>query len=170
MIWFIIGLVVATVIIVCILCDDWCDLGEKFWYSILTLMTVFFISFLVWLFGSLIISSNADVKYEMVSDTKIIALKDNQNISGSFYIMGGYVDEDLYYYYATETEFGYKTEKIKADNTYIKYTDGETHIEKYEGKFANEDVNIWASPMYSNRYIIYCPEGTITNEFNVDLE
>jgi hypothetical protein len=106
----------------------------------------------------------------MVSDTKIIALKDNQNVSGSFYIMGGYVDEDLYYYYATETEFGYKTEKVKADNAYIKYTDGETHIEKYVGEFANDSANFWGFPMCDNRYIIYCPDGTVTNEFIVDLE
>lgn len=42
----------------------------------------------------------------VVSDTKIVALKDNQNISGNYYLLSGYVDEDLYYYYATETEFG----------------------------------------------------------------
>ena len=84
--------------------------------------------------------------------------------------MGGYVDEDLYYYYAIETEFGYKIEKIKADNVYIQYTDGETHIEKYEGDFVHKSKYIWGFPMCDDRYIIYCPEGTITHEFNIDLE
>lgn len=84
--------------------------------------------------------------------------------------MGGYVDEDLYYYYATETEFGYKTEKVKANNAYIKYADGETHIERYVGEFANEKNNLWGFPICDDRYIIYCPDGTVTNEFIVDLE
>lgn len=170
MIWFIIGLVVAVVIIVYICRDDWNDLGEKIGLSILTLSTSFVISLLVLLLASVIISCNVEIEYDKVSDTKIVALKDDQNVNGSFYIMGGYVDEDLYYYYATETEFGYKTEKISSDNAYIKYTDGETYIEKYVGRFANTNINLWALPICSNRYIIYCPEGTVTNEFNVDLE
>lgn len=170
MIWFIIGFVVAISIIICIWCDDWNDLGEKIGYSVLILLTSFLISLIVWLGASAITTCCAEIKYDIVSDTKIIALKDNQNVNGSFYIMGGYVDEDLYYYYATETEFGYKTEKIKADNAYIKYTDGETHIERYEGEFASGSAYLWGACICSDRYIIYCPEGTVTNEFDVDLE
>ena len=170
MIWFIIGLIVAAIIITRICLDDWNDLGDKIGLSILTLFASFILSFIALLLASSIISCNAEFEYDKVADTKIVALKDNQNVNGSFYIMGGYVDEDLYYYYATETEFGYKTEKVSAANAYIKYTDGETHIERYEGKFANESTNLWAFPMCTSRYIIYCPEGTATNEFNVDLE
>lgn len=33
-----------------------------------------------------------ELEYKVVSDKKIVALKDNQNISGSFYITGGRVD------------------------------------------------------------------------------
>lgn len=170
MIWLIIGLIVAVAIIVCICLDSWNDLGEKIGYSIITLLASFLISVLVLFFASMFISCGAEIEYNKVSDTKIIALKDNQNVNGSFYIMAGYVNKDLYYYYTTETEFGYKTEKIRADNAYIKYTDGETHIERYEGEFANEGTNLWAFPMCSDRYIIYCPDGTVTNEFDVDLE
>lgn len=170
MMWFIIGFIVAAIISVAICCDDWNDLGEKIGLSILTFLVSFVISLLVFLLASLIISSAADIEYDKASDKKIVALKDNQNVSGNFYIMGGYVDEGLYYYYATETEFGYKTEKVSAENAYIKYTDGETHIEIYSGHFVNESVNLWAAPMCNDRYIIYCPEGTVTNEFNIDLE
>lgn len=170
MIWFIIGLIAAVVTIVCICRDEWNDLGEKIGYSILAIFTSFVLSVIVLILASAIISCGAEFEYVKVSDTKIVALKDNQNVNGSFYIMGGYVDEDLYYYYATETEFGYKTEKISADNAYIKYTDGETHIERYMGRFANANTNIWAFPWCDDRYIIYCPDGTVTNEFNIDLE
>ena len=170
MIWFIIGFVVWVAITIYFICDSWYDIGEKICNSMLVFFLSFLTSLIVWLGASAITSCYAEIEYNMVSDTKIIALKDNQNVSGSFYIMGGYVDENLYYYYATETEFGYKTEKIAADNAYIKYTDGETHIERYQGEFANTISYLFGVPMCNDRYIIYCPEGTVTNEFNVDLE
>ena len=171
MIWLIIGFIVAIAIIIfgCV-SDEWYTIGDKIGASILVLLASFVCSIAVLVLASAIVSSVAEIEYNVVSDTKIIALKDNQNISGSFYIMGGYVDEDLYYYYATETEFGYKTEKIKADNTYIKYTDGEAHIEKYNAEFANDAMEFWGGCTCDDRYIIYCPEGTVTNEFDVDLE
>ena len=121
-------------------------------------------------FTSKIISSFADVEYYLVSDTKITALKDNQNVNGNFYIMGGYVNEDLYYYYAAETDLGYKINKIMADNAYIKYTNEETHIQQYRGDFVNDKLIIFGVPLYDDRYVIYCPDGTVTNEFNIDLE
>ena len=170
MIWFIIGFIVSVLIIINIFRDDWNDWFEKIFGSILVLFLLLLISFLVLIISSSIVSCCAEIDYNVSSDTKIIALKDNQNVNGSFYIMGGYVDEDLYYYYATETEFGYKTEKVKADNAYIKYTDDETHIERYVGEFVNDGTYLLGFPMCNDRYIIYCPDGTVTNEFNVDLE
>lgn len=172
MVWLIIGVIAALALVIYV----WC---EEIWVGVFTCivesMAVIFaagaITLIVIMASSAIASAGENViEYNQVSDTHIIALKDNQNINGSFYIMGGYVDEDLYYYYATETEFGYKTEKIKADNAYIKYTDGETHIEKYDGDFVNRRRYFWGFPMCSSRYIIYVPEGTITNEFDIDLE
>ena len=170
MIWFIIGLVAFIVVTIRLCCDEWYDLGEKFVGIFLAFIITALSSLGVLIITSAIVSSVAEVEYNIFSDTKIVALKDNQNVNGSFYIMGGYVNEDLYYYYATETEFGYKTEKIKADNAYIKYTDSETHIEKYKPEFTKSYVYLFAFPMNLSRYIIYCPDGTVTNEFRVDLE
>lgn len=138
--------------------------------SLFVLAASFLVSLIVCAAASGIATDFAEVDYKVISDTKIIALKDNQNVSGGFYILGGYVDEDLYYYYAEETEFGYKTEKIDASDAYIKYTDDEAHIEKLRGEFANDIAYLFGIPMCDHRYIIYCPEGTVINEFNVDLE
>ena len=172
MIWLIISLIVTIAIIVHIWHEDlWAGVGTCIMESFLVILVSCAVTLLVILLSSAVVSSRDNVfEYNKVSDTKIVALKDNQNASGSFYIMGGYVNEDLYYYYATETEFGYKTEKVKASDTYIKYADGETHIEKYVGEFINDSMNFWGFPMCNDRYIIYCPDGTITNEFIVDLE
>lgn len=170
MIWLVIGMIACLAWIIYIFCDSWNDWVEKILESIIAVLVSFLITFIMLIVSSTIVTGCAEINYNVVSDTKIIALKDNQNISGNFYIMGGYVNENLYYYYATETEFVYKTEKVKADNAYIKYTDGETHIERYVGEFANDGANLWGFPMCNDRYIIYCPDGTVTNEFIVDLE
>lgn len=170
MIWFIIGCVATIVIIIHICIDDWNDLVDKILLSILTIAVSLVFSFLVLVMTSEIVSGFADIDYVKKTDTQIIALKDNQNISGGFYIMGGYIDEDLYYYYAKETVYGYKTEKVKAENSYIKYTNDKPHIETYEPKFKSGVTYAFAVCMCDNRYVIYCPENTIANEYVVDLE
>ena len=114
MIWFIVGFIVAVIIIVNICRDNFYDFSEKLTLSTMTLFLSFLGSICVLGIASVIASSYAEIEYNIASDTKIVALKDNQNANGSFYIGSGYVDEDLYYYYAIETEFGYKTEKNKS--------------------------------------------------------
>ena len=156
-------------LVVDIWCKEFCDLFSKIFFSALIGFASLIVTVVILCFASECVSYDANMTYNMVSDKKIIALKDNQNVSGNIYLMGGYVDEDLYYYYSTETELGYKVEKIEADNVYIKYTNGEAHIERYEGKFINKMLYIFGLPYY-DRYVIYCPEGTVANEFNVDLE
>lgn len=170
MFWIIAGCIAIVLAIIFTCCEDLLDLGEKIGFAFMWVIVVVFATFLLLALSSKIASSCAEAEYKLESDTKIVALKDNQNISGNFYIMGGYVDEDLYYYYAVETQFGYKTEKVKASNAYIKYTDDEPHIEKYTGDFAKSGMYFWGIPMYDDRYVIYCPEGAVTNEFEVDLE
>lgn len=170
MVWLILGFIIAVIIIIVGCVFEWDGIGEKIGNSVLTLISSFVMSVLVAIFMGMIITPISEIEYSVISDTKIIALKDNQNVNGSFYVLGGYVDEGLYYYYAVETEFGYITEKIKAENVYIKYTNDEPHIEEYQGSFANKKNNLWAVPLCSNKYIIYCPNGTVTHEFNIDLE
>lgn len=172
MIWLIISLIVTIAIIIYHWRENlWYGVGICILETIGILAASFFVTILIFILSSFIVSSNDNViEYNEVSDTKIIALKDNQNVSGNFYIMGGYIDKDLYYYYATETEFGYKTEKIKAENAYIKYTNDEPHIEKYDSDFTNDALYFWGGCTRDDRYIIYCPNGTVTNEFSVDLE
>lgn len=140
-----------------------------------------FIVFVISLFGSMttillvlissgIMSGNVEFEYTKIEETNIIALKDNIGMEGHFYITGGYVGSELYYYYATETEFGYKTEKVKAELVYIKETNETPRIERYKGDFANSRNELWGIPLCNDRYIIYCPEGTVCESFLIDLE
>lgn len=169
MIWFVIGGAVAIVLIIKLWVDDWYYLGDKILLSFLETLAAFLVTSLVWFCVSGMMSLSIDLEYTKDSDTQIIALKDNQNVNGRFYIMGGYVDEELCYYYAKETEFGYKTEKIEASKAYIKYTDEQPHIERYTAEFPKDFLYVFGNPI-GKRYVIYCPENTITTEFAVDLE
>lgn len=107
---------------------------------------------------------------ELAESQNIIALKDSQNIYGQFYLMGGYVKDDLYYYYAEETEFGYKCEKVKASDSFVVYTDGQPKIETYNAtSFKHWWTYIYAIPDHTH-YIIYVPYGTVKSEYKIDLE
>lgn len=170
MIWLILGLIVCIIIVIRTCLDDWWHIVDKILLSILTVLLSVIGTGAILVLASGIVSPTASMEYNKTEDTQIIALKDNQNISGTMYLMGGYVGEDLYYYYAKETEYGYTTNKIKADNCYIKYTNEKPHIETYEADFEHKAMYWLGFPMVSNRYVIYCPENTITNEYSIDLE
>lgn len=172
MIWFILGLVGFVVYFIWFIVEEWewSDSSDRVFIPFLSFLSALLVSVLCCFISSLVVSEVAELDYTKTNDTEIIALKDNQNISGGFFIMSGYVDEDLYYYYAKETVYGYKTEKVKAENSYIKYTNDKPHIETYEPKFKSGVADAFAICMSDNRYVIYCPENTIANEYVVDLE
>lgn len=170
MIWFLIGLIVFVIISIRIFCDRFCNLGEKFLFSFATLLATLFFSIILFIISSEIISACVDAEYKVVSDNKIYALKDDQNINGSFYIGTGHIEEKMYYFYIDKTEYGYKTNKVLADNTYVEYTKGKPHIKRLVGDFKNKNLYWLGCPVWDDKYIIYCPKGTITNEFKIDLE
>ena len=170
MIWFILGAIVCIAVIIYVFYEKF-FLYEKIMVVIVAPIVSFIICCVVLLVVSLFASSSSNIEYNnMDSDMKIIALKDNHGISSRFYLTSAYVNEDLYYHYAVETEFGYNTMKAKASDSYIRYTDGDAHIETYKPKFTNSIFYWFAMPITGNRYIIYCPENTIVTEFNIDLE
>ena len=102
------------------------------------------------------------------------ALKDNDEIYGSFFIGSGTINKKQYYYYLTETPKGVQQQKIEANhNVYLNYTkEGDTpRIEVQKFKCGNELLHFLSHGMgdYSE-YYIYIPEGSIAHEFSIDLE
>lgn len=151
------------------------DIFMGFWDYVLGIFISALAGIAVFLFCGLIclgISScvkDESMNIELVDSQNIIALKDSQNIDGQFYLMGGYVKEDLYYYYAKETEFGYKCDKVKASDSFVVYTDGQPKIETYKAtSFKHWWMYIYAIPEHTH-YSIYVPAGTVTNEYKIDL-
>lgn len=101
---------------------------------------------------------------------EITALKDSSNVEGSFYLGSGYIDEEQYYYYMTDTNKGKKMEKVLAEDSYIKEVDGEVKLDIYELEynFIGKVLMFFNSSGYE--YIFNVPKDTVTTEFNVDME
>ena len=113
------------------------------------------------------ISSNEIIYEETV--TPIVALEDNVTSRGQFFLGTGTSKSDIYYYYMIDTERGYVMKNVKACDAYIKY-DVEPRIVIENGcGFKHWYNNIWAFPV-STQYTIYVPEGTILNNYNIDLK
>ncbi len=153
---------------------------------------VFVIGILSWVASVVISSTISETKeeYKLVESHNIIALQDSSNTSGTFFLGCGTVGSSMYYCYYIDTDDGYKYQQIKVSSddvdVSIKYCkEKETpHIEKYdEYKITTCDKN-WGwlidfklskstesqSVFSPQKIIIYLPEGTIAENYKIDLQ
>ena len=113
------------------------------------------------------ISSNEIIYEETV--TPIVALEDNVTSRGRFFLGTGTSKSDIYYYYMIDTERGYVMKNVQASDAYIKYDTNPRIVIENGCGFKHWYNNIWAFPV-STYYTIYVPEGTILNNYNIDLK
>lgn len=107
---------------------------------------------------------------EPTSIEYITALSDNQEINGkirrSRYAIRGYFNEELYYSYMVDVgNGGKKSNKVPSNNTTIYETDRNYKVEWYTGH--KEFLGLKGQKTY---WKIYIPVGSITDEYNIDLE
>ena len=104
------------------------------------------------------------------TETPLIALKDNSTIDGSFFLGCGNVDSKTQYSYAVDTEFGIEIKALSAnEKIYFKYDEGTPALIKSEPVYST--LAEWLSaPWYGPVYTFRIPEGSIINEYQVDLE
>ena len=107
---------------------------------------------------------------EKSSTERIIALNDSTGVNGRAGFLGsGYVEDELYYYYMTDTKEGFQAKKIKAEDTYVRYSD-EPIVETYTAtNFKNKLLWLIALPIKSF-HIVYIPEGSIIENYQIDLK
>lgn len=142
-------------------------------------LLIFFVGFLyVFIsFGIYIFTEGSDnfTHYEKDSEWTIYALDDSIGASGRFFLGSGRIDSDIYYYYVYNTVHGQKIGKLRASNVYLKYDDDNHYIEKYNRHY-NDDLKtkLLVTQLFTkcedSYYVIYIPEGSITNDFTVDLQ
>ena len=120
------------------------------------------------------LAADKTVLPDVESNTPIIALIDDENTHGTRYLWRGTIDEDVYYRYIIEDEFGYEQKKIKADeNTRIKYIGASTipYIEVYGYEYSSRFARFLYGDCNDKFYIFYVPEGSIivSGHYEVDM-
>ena len=123
-------------------------------------------------------AAGATHSIEKVEVTPLYALKDNSNLSGTFFLGSGSVNETDYYYYIVREEGkGYCVQKKAINNyTYLDYLNSEDCeydepcIVYYYDEWDSKILRFFAwSP--ANWHTFYVPEGSIIeNYYEVDLE
>lgn len=123
-------------------------------------------------------AAGATHSVEKVEVTPLYALKDNSNISGTFFLGSGSIDETDYYYYIIREEGkGYCVQKKAINNyTYLDYLNSEgceydkPCVVYYYDEWDSKILRFFAwSP--ENWHTFYVPEGSIIeNYYEVDLE
>lgn len=104
------------------------------------------------------------------TETPLIALKDNSTIDGSFFLGCGNIGSETQYSYAIDTEFGIEIKTLSAnEKIYFKYDEGTPALIKSEPVYST--LAEWLSVPYDRPvYTFRIPEGSIINEYQVDLE
>lgn len=165
----ILGLIIGFIAGVIYALNNCYDFLEGAGMTILITILGIMISFIVILPVSAIADSCADKTWSTVEDIDIYALQDNLTTEGSFFLGSGHIDDELKYFYVKETDVGYTVCNVDADDSYIRYTNDRCHIEKQTYEFTNKFVAAIAIPM-SDRYIFHIPDGSILNNYAVDLK
>lgn len=99
----------------------------------------------------------------------IVSLEDNMKQQGKFFLGSGTVNNELHYYFVLKTEHGFKVKNVSAEETEVRY-DSQPHIViKQATGFKHWYNYIWAIPI-KTQSTIYVPEGTIINNYNIDLQ
>ena len=176
MIWFFIPLLIGTGFSLFYLYDNifhYPTIGEIF----SSIGLFIFCEFLIILFsaaiyigcGGIVGSFFEPVSYTQ-TETPLIALKDNSTINGSFFLGCGNVDSKTQYSYAVDTEFGIEIRTLSENNKiYFKYDEVAPALIKSEPVYST--LAEWLSILcYDPIYTFMIPEGSIINEYQIDLE
>lgn len=105
---------------------------------------------------------------------KLTALKDNLGIQGHYFLGSGNIDSEMQYVYMYQTDDnGYKVNSIKATKATIYYlTDAENttpYLEIATFGFSNKLRTFLFRHNYYSEYKFYIPNGSIINNYIIDL-
>lgn len=95
----------------------------------------------------------------------IASLNDSNMVNGRFYLRRGYIEENLYYQYMVKLNGGFVANKVKSNNVTLYYSDDNFRVEWYE----KERHWLWFQQKETYNKI-YIPNGSISEEYSVDLE
>lgn len=145
-------------------CDEYSNIKNKTIKVILASLTA--IAFILPC-TAFITLNNAEWEYpdKPYATEYIVALNDSNMINGKVYVHGGRINEDLYYQYMVALRGGcYKANKVKSSDTTIYYDTDNYRVEWCE------KTKKWLWFSFTQKYNkIYIPEGSIIDDFSIDL-
>lgn len=130
---------------------------------------------LVWLGICCAFQGGLEKERQEQEKTEIYSIKNEIGITGHFVLGTGSVNSEMYYFYYTKGDYGYKIDKIKAnDIEIVEREDSEQigYIVKYKEVLKND--NYWVSFgkevfFGKTKMVIYVPKGTIKIDYNVSV-
>lgn len=124
------------------------------------------VPFIIAVFIETVCFPRMEWKYnEPDSIERIVALQDNNLSKYKFYGRRTYVNEQLYYQYMVDIGNAYKANQIPANDTTLYYDSDYPRVEWHKRK-----KSIWIFKHEESYWKMYVPEGTITEDYLVDLQ
>ena len=122
---------------------------------------------LIFFYVGIIKCDNSDwiISETPYSVEKIMSLNDNNLTNGRFYMRRGYIEENLYYQYMVElNNGGFVVNKVNSANATLFYAEDNYRVEWYT---KTKSWLYWEIEKTYNK--IYIPEGSITDDYSIDL-
>lgn len=149
------------------------DCGE--WWNVLYPIIYGFVGFLIGIIVWFLIGwIGFFLPYnETVTTQEICALNDSSEVEGQKFLFSGYIEENLVYRYVVESDKGKHIEECKVEDAYIKDIESKKpYVEYHSYEFKSYWFYLFAIDWKAleNYSVFYVPDGTITSEYNVDLQ
>lgn len=153
---------------------DYGDIGQGFWCLFSISVVALILGLLITLFSCGIAEGSPTEPYGEPETIELIALKDGNEIFGSFFLGSGMINEDQYYYYLIETPKGIQQKNtLVNENVFLHYIEnGETpRLVKQFMRTSNKFLLFWTCGADAHiESHFYIPKGSLTTEFEIDLE
>lgn len=158
------------------------DYSDKFLIGIISPIIVFFAS----LFSGIIYTTSCEQSEEYISESvSIVALQDNRDVNGQFFLGAGGIQQDSYYY-AYYDEYGdILTDKIPSSNCKIQEDSNKKPcLERHNFRVPLKQQESLAFKLfyvgfnkngdsildYNHYYRFTIPKGSIIKNYEVDLK
>lgn len=171
MIFIIICLLISFYFIVQCWMDNWNSVSDNICATIFLPFMAIGAGLILWfLIGSIIgcFMPTVDIK-----ETKeLYALQDGNEISGSFFLGCGRIDEEMHYAYIVKEDRGKQIQTLKIDTNDIYLNDNADTptLDIYSKDFKYEWMYWFAMPTIGYEYVFNIPSGSIDYEYNIDLK
>jgi len=168
----IIAVVIIIGIIIGLLYESYqTSILQKIGYGILGAFIGLLLGGVLMMMVSLMVPDGSTEEY-VHHTTKLVAFADNMNTTGSFFLGCGTVEEEMRFHFYYKGKLGAEYGWINTNNTYIiEESTGKPRIETYYKRLNEGSSWIWWTTINKKtKRIIYVPEGSIKQNYNLDLK